>query len=802
MSDENPVRDALQAQQEKAASGSCAEQAFSDSFLHDWISARLGDSERRLIILLRIRLPATAFDEPATAVLEPSLREHIGEQLAAAGAQVVEFSRRELVGIWGVERLRLDDPKRAIACAARLQDQARAGNGPVLALDAINAGIPKCAGPVRSDALLDAIARCPPLGSATCPTSCRLQISAAFRRLCDVEDGIMPVSDTWTTDEEPDNPVPSPPSFEGAERAVRTPDRKFPCQQQAIYPRQPERRGLSSELAHLAALDALGDLKPLIMAAAIAGMRFEAPVLAQMLEIDAGRIQEALNAAERLGVIQSIAVRECMPGSEPHGFEFRRSAFGRVAYQTVPPTDRLRLHRRAAASLPQTSDCGSCCSFETIAEHHKAANNPRQTKRWLSKAAWQAIACNDAPLAISHLNQALETSPRAPSDMRDRMLLQLLAVQLALAKGNAANDVFEVCQRSLSLPAGRISRDWRTLAEFRALWGLQSYHLVAGEIRAALTIGNVLLNRIEKDQAGAHAILGMDLLVHRMHAVAVMLSGEPLAAAGHYTYVDENYSTDRHAVLRFAFGSDQAALALAHRSWINRLVGAAAEANRDHLSALHHADRLDHPHTTAHTKSVLALAALMDDDLERAMLIAGEARASAVEHNFPYWTAWCDVIRAAGAARLRPRVGLRMLDGALAAYTATGAGQLGPLIAALQSEAARREGKLQLAREHAVRGLRQAERNGIRLYVPELLRQRARVEFAEGDIAAGSGGLEMAHHEARRQATILFARRIAKDGIRHTRDQDQINWQARFHAVTNAAPAGVDGIDGGIWRTP
>jgi hypothetical protein len=62
--------------------------------------------------------------------------------------------------------------------------------------------------------------------------------------------------------------------------------------------------GLSyAYMERLNRIDQLGDLKPVVIAAAIAGSAFPTTLLAGMLDIDPARLEPALTHAVRLGII-------------------------------------------------------------------------------------------------------------------------------------------------------------------------------------------------------------------------------------------------------------------------------------------------------------------------------------------------------------------------------------------------------------------------------------------------------------------------------------------------------------------
>ena len=359
--------------------------------------------------------------------------------------------------------------------------------------------------------------------------------------------------------------------------------------------------------------------------------------------------------------------------------------------------------------------------------------------------------------------------------------MQLLGVQMALPQGNGCAEVFNLYQRSLEAAAAAKSGQ-RNNAEFRALWGLQSYHLVRGEVQAAMTIGRMVLSRFAGSARGGRTTSHYRLLAHRMHGLAVMLNGQLDEAVGHYGVVLESYDPARDAGLRFAFGSDQAALALAHRAWTRELKGDRAGARDDCRLARRRAETLAHGHTSAHVLGVLAIAALQAGLDTEAALAAQEARAIAVEHDFPYWVAWADVILAAGQQGRQPSERMRALEAAISAYERQNARQLLPLAYGRLAQAALEGGLTEPARQAVTRGLAVAADGGTIIHRPQLRLIEARVRHALGEFDGEAKSRELALDEAATFGAGQILTQIALDGCMNARGQAQIQWQQRYHA--------------------
>jgi len=533
-----------------------------------------------------------------------------------------------------------------------------------------------------------------------------------------------------------------------------------------------------------AALDGLGDLRPVVLASAIAGFTFSASMLASMLRIEERRLSPALEAASDLGLITATG-----PLRAPVEFVFNDRRLHQIAYDTIPVRQRLTLHRAAAATEHRVPCAPGQMAVKPneIARHHQLACNSRQSIRWLSKAAWHAIVRGDTTAAIDLLQDALnQGNPSSAPAALQRALLQLLGVQLALANGSGSNTVFETYLQSVAVADDTSSVAWGQ--QFRSLWLAQTCHAVKGEVRAALTIGNLLLGQLNQRAEAPESALGRRILCQRVQALSLMLGGQLKDANTLYDAVVQHYRPELHALLRFAYGSDQLALAHAHQAWVYAIMGHSLQSLASARLARRMTDDLEHLHTSAHVMGVLALAAFTTDAIEEAALIAREARTIATEGTYKYWLPWCDAILGACEARRSPRSGYALLETAMAQYRATDAAQLCPYIYAELAKAALDDNRPDRALEATHAGLALTQLNGCALYRPTLHHQRARALIVNGDHDQARMAFDAGYAEARRSGASRFADKIALDGMRLTRGQQLLLWQSRYHGGLQDPP--------------
>ncbi|MEZ5843098.1 MAG: AAA family ATPase [Hyphomicrobiaceae bacterium] len=501
------------------------------------------------------------------------------------------------------------------------------------------------------------------------------------------------------------------------------------------------------QLLFAARLDQLGELKPLVQAAAIIGRRFETAALAQLVGISASRLGSALASLVERGVVEASA------SSSFAAFRFTHSLLRDAAYATIPHDLRETMHGRAAEILAEGFRPGGPIAAELIAAHFDQAGDQNRAFNWWRQAADAAIAISEAGGAGAHLSAALDAAERAapPIDVARRLeTMRLLALQLCVVHGNASSEGIAAYQRCLDL-VERHPEAARTV-DFDVLWGLQSCYLVRGDIREALTVGERLAGR-----ASATASCAEQLLATRINALTLLLAGRLDEAVAGCSLVIDGYRTERHAAMRFIYGSDQRALALAHRAWALTIQGRTIQADADRTAALKAVRQLSHPHTTAHVTCVLATVAETAGQREIAAAMASCGRMVADQHHFAYWSAWADLVLGAIDSQTDPQRGRQVIAKAIDDYRQTGARQALPYANLLLARAMSRCEQLEEALATLDEALAITDETGLALYRPELLRERAILLARAGGTRGGPAMIAAEYARAKALAVVQGA---------------------------------------------
>ncbi len=439
----------------------------------------------------------------------------------------------------------------------------------------------------------------------------------------------------------------------------------------------------------LARLDRHADSRSVAQTAAVIGREFPYELLAMISPLSAAALHAALDDL----LASELIVQEGRPPRA--SFTFKHALLQEAAYESQLKRRRRAIHAQIAEALakhfPETPP-------EVIGHHQAEAGAADDAVRSYGRAAELARGRSANVEAAAHFARALqllETLP--PGAARDRRELDLQighGAQLIAVQGNAANEVGIAYRRALAL--------CQTVGEagprFRVLRGLQTFHMVRGQLANARPLGERLL-----DEATRAEDVDLLLQAHRPHGLCLLYMGEFAAARHHLSRAVALYDPARHAEHRFLYGSDPGVLAHCNLAWAEWFLDQPQRARELSDKALALAALpAPHPHSQAFALSLAASLAQFEGAAGRALGLADEVIDLAQRHHFSYWRSWGLVVRGWARATLgEADTGLGECRAGLAAYEATGAGLMCPYFLGLEAEALGATGRPQDAQAAA-----------------------------------------------------------------------------------------------------
>ena len=192
-----------------------------------------------------------------------------------------------------------------------------------------------------------------------------------------------------------------------------------------------------------------GELRALLEAAAVLGLEFVHPLLAALMEQDAGVLRARCEGmARRAEWLRSAGLATLPDGTLAGRFAFRHALHRRVFYERVSPARRLQMHLQAAGALQAMTGAQADHNAAEVALHLERAcelaplagvrlpEAQREAFAWRFRAAQAAVALHAPHDALAHFARAWQSGP-SPAQ-RVQLALERAAVLLQLGEGARA----------------------------------------------------------------------------------------------------------------------------------------------------------------------------------------------------------------------------------------------------------------------------------------------------------------------------------------------------------------------------
>ena len=186
-------------------------------------------------------------------------------------------------------------------------------------------------------------------------------------------------------------------------------------------------RSLPTNLADLllVRLDQLDlDTRTAVRAASVAGRRVSHELLARVVDLDAGALDEALRAAVERNVLVAVSA---------DSYAFRHALLAEAVYDDLLPGERVRLHAAYVAAL-RTREVGGTAA--ELARHARAAHDLTTAMVASVDAGDEAMAVAGPDEAARHYELALELLSEDTTGVADDKCIDL--IELAIKASDAA----------------------------------------------------------------------------------------------------------------------------------------------------------------------------------------------------------------------------------------------------------------------------------------------------------------------------------------------------------------------------
>jgi class 3 adenylate cyclase len=387
----------------------------------------------------------------------------------------------------------------------------------------------------------------------------------------------------------------------------------------------------------MARLDRLGHAKEIAQIGAAIGREFSHALLAAVAQQSEAQLESALDRLIAAGLL----FRQGVP---PHAsYLFKHALVQDTAYGTLLREPRRALHARIAETLESQFAEFDEHQPELLARHcTEAGLTAPAIVHWL-RAGQRAIERSANAEAIRHLGHALDLLNRQPESAeraRQELAVQMLLAQaLMAARGMAAPEVERAYARARELCEVLGHSD-----QMLAPGGLGTFHLVRGDIRAALETGKQCL-----EVAQRLGDAGLLLKAYAGQGVVLVFRGELESSRAHLARGLRLAETMTPCPLDFG-GRDAGVGCLVFDGWAACLLGSPDEAQASMAAALALAETRSHPFSLAFALSWAARLHHFRREEQRCRERAEAAIDLAIKYSFTQWRVIAMMLRGSALA--------------------------------------------------------------------------------------------------------------------------------------------------------
>jgi len=333
------------------------------------------------------------------------------------------------------------------------------------------------------------------------------------------------------------------------------------------------------------------ETRKMLDTAAIIGRSFTFELLEASSTVEADRLIDSVESAERAGLISStLEYREAK-------FRFSHELIRQAVMVDISAPRRQRLHLQIAKGLESVCAGALEDHVNDLAYHLLQAGtaaDPDKTVHYLALTTERAIQQSAYSAALQHSQSALELLTNladTPERARGELDLQInRGVALVATKGWYARATGEAYGRARIL-CERLDEHSRL---FSVLFGLWSFHLTRGEHLKAQVHADEMLRFALRRQSD-----GMLVQAYWSVGCSQFFMGEFIAARDNFRLAISGYDRRRHQTLAFQFAQDPYLSSLVFEAITLWTLGFPEQAEASAQAALAFARELGYPFSLA-----------------------------------------------------------------------------------------------------------------------------------------------------------------------------------------------------------
>ena len=321
-------------------------------------------------------------------------------------------------------------------------------------------------------------------------------------------------------------------------------------------------------------------------------------------------------------------------------YSFKHALIRDAAYEILLRSNRRRYHAKVADTLLQQFPEQADSEPGLIALHLSQAKQPsRAIVHWL-RAGQQANERSEYLEAITSLENGLadlSEIPDGPERRNTELAIRLaLGAALLAVKGWSAPALEENYRQAQHLSAD-VDNTGKKIA---AILGLANVYFLRGEVQKTKDLTG---QAIDIAKAGNDSVSLMRCKLGL--GMCAFFVGQFADARDLLQQAQSIYDPSKHALQKYAQGTDPGVIILSMLAWTTWFLGDADETRRIIKRALNHAAKLDHPFSLAYAESLAASVFQCCQDPDEVRHHADAAIAIAKEQQYPYWLGWASTMK-------------------------------------------------------------------------------------------------------------------------------------------------------------
>ena len=470
----------------------------------------------------------------------------------------------------------------------------------------------------------------------------------------------------------------------------------------------------SLQASLIARLDRIAPARAVVQISAALGREFSYAVLKAITLLPDTELEALLDQL----VTSELVHRR---GDAPHAvYVFKHALVQDAAYETIPKSQRLSIHRRIVEVFEQEFPEFASHHPDVLAYHCAEAGLPERAIEFSIRAARMAVERSAGIEALAQVETAMALLPKISAEGARQQLEGRLHVTLGdalvLTKGFASPEVMSTLSRAREL----LDEADHPIESLRALCGLFNYHLMRSESPACLDLTAQLLKR-RLDRPTAN-------VVHYLAGAAHLHLGNFRKTIHHLEMALSLYEENVCRSVAFVAGYHVRSFTLIWLGLGYLYSGSLGRAAETIAAAVQDARSRSHPFTLVSALLALARFRIHTHDVAGAIDATEEGLAIATEQRSPYHVSRANVLRAVNiVASGRVEEGIALMEHALVAHRNTGANFQSSYNLSCLAEAHARAGRMSRAIELAEQAVAEVSRTGERWWEAEAQRSRGEI---------------------------------------------------------------------------